>query len=77
MRQEGDGLNGLAQSHLICQDAVQRLFVHQDQPVEADHLVHAQLEVGVQGGGLGLQLHTLGAARRQLLNQACWYQGIF
>ena len=34
--QEGDGLDGLSQPHLVGQDAVQRLLVHQHQPVEPE-----------------------------------------
>ena len=34
VREEGDGLDRLAEAHLVGQDAVQGLLVHQDQPVQ-------------------------------------------
>ena len=41
---ETDGLNGLPQPHLIGQDSVELLGVHDAQPVEADQLVGLQLK---------------------------------
>jgi hypothetical protein len=45
MREEGYGLNGLAQSHFISEDPVQSPLVHGDQPVQSDMLVLAQREL--------------------------------
>mmetsp|Transcript_14883 Transcript_14883/g.44530 ORF Transcript_14883/g.44530 Transcript_14883/m.44530 type:complete len:213 (-) Transcript_14883:535-1173(-) len=40
--EEGDGLNGLAEAHLVGEDAVDALAVRGQQPVDAHHLVRLQ-----------------------------------
>ena len=42
MCQQRDRLNRLAQTHLICKDAVEAVLVQRCQPVESDDLVFAQ-----------------------------------
>ena len=42
MGQQGDGLDGLPQTHLVCQDAVEFAVMHGGQPVQADVLVLTQ-----------------------------------
>jgi hypothetical protein len=66
MRQQGDGLNGLAEAHFISQDAVEALVVHGDQPLKADMLVLAQL-VLEQEWYLGLHLGRRQRVARRLV----------
>ena len=61
-------LNGLAQPHLVCEDAVQGLLVHEHQPVEPDHLVVCQGEAFGDGLRLLVQLHAHVLAGRQVLH---------
>ena len=42
VREEGDGLDGLAEPHLVGEDPVEEALVQRHQPVEADVLVLAQ-----------------------------------
>ena len=42
MGQQGNGLYGLPQTHLVCQDAVELAVMHGGQPVQADMLVLTQ-----------------------------------
>lgn len=57
MSQQSDGLDGLAQTHLVSQNAVELFLVHGDQPVESDVLVLSQRAVKQERDG-GLDLVT-------------------
>ena len=35
VREEADGLHGLSQAHLVCQDAVETVLVERDEPLDA------------------------------------------
>jgi len=37
MSQEGDGLDRFAQPHLVGEDPVDRLLVHQDKPIQTEN----------------------------------------
>uniref|UniRef100_A0A6B0V698 Secreted protein n=1 Tax=Ixodes ricinus TaxID=34613 RepID=A0A6B0V698_IXORI len=54
--EERDGLDRLAQTHLVRQDPVHLLLVHHRQPVEANQLVGGQLEAVVECGRLLLDV---------------------
>lgn len=47
--QQRDGLDGFAEAHLICQDAVKLLLIHGDQPVQSNVLVLTQCAVQQEG----------------------------
>ena len=58
--QEADGLNGLAQPHLICQDAVHVVVVQGHQELEPPQLVVPQAAAHKHGRSLYLcHAHTL------------------
>jgi len=65
--QQSDGLDGLAQTHLVGQNAVQLFLVHCDQPVESDVLVFSQRAVKQERYG-GLDL-LLAGEKREIMVQ--------
>jgi len=66
--EQGDGLDGLAQAHLVGQDAVKLLLVHGDQPVQADVLVLPQRAVQEEGDG---RLHLEGHKGHRKAARVC------
>jgi hypothetical protein len=53
--EEGDGLDGLAEAHLVGEDPVEVPFVERDEPVQADVLVFSQGVLQQGGNCKGVQ----------------------
>lgn len=67
--EQGYGLDGLSQSHLVSQDAIEFPLVHHYQPLQADVLVVSQF-VAEEEGDWGADLEGRGR-EREGLRAAC------